>query len=125
MNGIQKAIKAAGGQAALARKIDVTPQNIWNWLHTTGRVPPDKCQRVAAARFETRYFPTQNAIVNGGVMNSMKLEMCIADMTVAVETYMNEHVFQNECGVAKVKFDQNKHMFVIELGSPIVDEVAS
>ncbi len=42
MTGIEKAIKAAGGQCALARLLGLRQSHIWNWLRREGRIPPKR-----------------------------------------------------------------------------------
>jgi DNA-binding transcriptional regulator YdaS (Cro superfamily) len=45
---LQRAIIAAGGQAALGRKIGVKQQQVWYWLHH-GRLPAERVASVVAA----------------------------------------------------------------------------
>ncbi len=46
---LDKAIKLAGGQAALARACGVTQAAVWSWYHKKGYVPGDYVPRVEAA----------------------------------------------------------------------------
>lgn len=55
---IQRAIKAAGGQTALARVLEVTPQAVQQWGKTVA--PPERCIAIekaidgAVTRYELR-----------------------------------------------------------------------
>lgn len=46
--GLEKAIREAGGQAALARLIDTVPQVVNNWLRR-GNVPAEYCPGIEKA----------------------------------------------------------------------------
>ncbi len=48
MNGLKKAIDLAGGQAALARKINVKQGHIWYWLNKS-RLPAEYVAPMVAA----------------------------------------------------------------------------
>lgn len=37
---LKKAVKVAGGQSALARRVKTQQRNVWGWLHRSKRVPP-------------------------------------------------------------------------------------
>ena len=59
MKAIEKAVRAAGGQSALARMIGVRQSNIWNWINRDRQgVPPHHVLSVEKAtgvsRFELR-----------------------------------------------------------------------
>lgn len=47
-NGIQKAVRAAGSQSALARMLGLTPQAVQKWVEQ-GYVPSERCRDVVAA----------------------------------------------------------------------------
>jgi DNA-binding transcriptional regulator YdaS (Cro superfamily) len=59
MKAIDKAIKKAGGLSALADKLGIRPQTVWNW-QDRGKVPPDHAIAVeeategAVTRYELR-----------------------------------------------------------------------
>ncbi|CUB06064.1 hypothetical protein Ga0061065_11480 [Marinomonas fungiae] len=38
---LMRAINLLGGQSALAREINSKQQNVWFWLHKSGRVPAE------------------------------------------------------------------------------------
>lgn len=42
---VQKAVRLAGGQTALAKALGVTPQAVQQWVDS-GVVPADKCPRI-------------------------------------------------------------------------------
>lgn len=46
--GIQKAVRLAGSQTALARLSGVTPQAVQKWV-TQGYVPSERCRQVETA----------------------------------------------------------------------------
>ena len=46
---LERAIEIAGGQAALARAINVSQPTIGYWLHEKGQVPGDQAPAVAKA----------------------------------------------------------------------------
>lgn len=39
MDALKEAIEIAGGQSALASRLGVSPQRVWNWINTLGHVP--------------------------------------------------------------------------------------
>lgn len=47
-NGIQKAVRLATSQSALARMLGITPQAVQKW-EEQGYVPADRCRAVEAA----------------------------------------------------------------------------
>ena len=49
MSPLQQAVDRAGGQAALAAKIGVKQQHVWNWLNRPGYVPPEHCAAIETA----------------------------------------------------------------------------
>lgn len=49
MNPLQVAVDKLGGQAALAGKIGVRQQHVWNWLNRGGYVPSEHCAAIEAA----------------------------------------------------------------------------
>lgn len=50
MNALNRAINAAGGQTALARKIGVTQSHVWYWLRRAdGRVPSARVAAIVTA----------------------------------------------------------------------------
>lgn len=49
MTSLQKAVALSGGQAALATRLDVKQQHVWNWLNRGGFVPPEHCARIELA----------------------------------------------------------------------------
>lgn len=60
VEGLRKAIELAGGQAALAKRLDeigcnqsppmrCKPQNVWAWLNRDGRVPAEWARFVSQA----------------------------------------------------------------------------
>jgi DNA-binding transcriptional regulator YdaS (Cro superfamily) len=46
---IQKAVKIAGGQSALARKCGVEQGYIWYWLHRAKKTPAEIVLKIEAA----------------------------------------------------------------------------
>lgn len=48
-NPLQKAIKLAGSQAELARRIGKKQAHIWNWLHRDKIVPAEAVLSIEAA----------------------------------------------------------------------------
>lgn len=47
MNALTDAVKAVkGGQAALARLLDVSPQAVGQWLSEVRPVPPERCPAI-------------------------------------------------------------------------------
>lgn len=66
-NAAARAAKAAGGQSALARKINVTPQAVQQWC-STGKIPAERVLQVECAsgvsRTELRpdIYPAQESI---------------------------------------------------------------
>lgn len=46
---IQRACDIVGGQAALARILDVEPTNVWQWLNGKRQIPARFCAAVEAA----------------------------------------------------------------------------
>lgn len=55
-NGIQKAVRLAGSQSALARLCKLTPQAVQKWVDQ-GYVPSERCREVESAldKQVTRY----------------------------------------------------------------------
>lgn len=49
MSSLQRAVDATGGQAALAARLDVKQQHVWNWLNRGGFVPPEHCATIERA----------------------------------------------------------------------------
>jgi DNA-binding transcriptional regulator YdaS (Cro superfamily) len=49
LEALQKAVRVAGGQAALAKAIGVKPQHVWNWLNRDKRAASNKCAAIEAA----------------------------------------------------------------------------
>lgn len=49
MSALQVAIDKAGGQAALAARIGVKQQLVWNWLNRGNAVPPEHCAAIEQA----------------------------------------------------------------------------
>jgi len=49
MANLKTACDLVGGQAALAEKIGVKQQHIWNWLNRQGGVPTDHCAAIEQA----------------------------------------------------------------------------
>lgn len=49
MTGIEKAIKAAGGMAALAHMLGLKPNQIWMWANGRARVPGHHCPAISRA----------------------------------------------------------------------------
>lgn len=43
---IQRACEVVGGQAALARALEIEPANVWQWLNDIREVPPRLCARI-------------------------------------------------------------------------------
>lgn len=43
---IQIAIEFAGSQTALAKKLGVTQQNVWNWLHRDKKIPVERAIQI-------------------------------------------------------------------------------
>ena len=53
---LQKAIKIAGGQTALARAIGTNQSTLWTWLNRAdGNAAPEYCRRIEAATGVSRY----------------------------------------------------------------------
>lgn len=74
-SAIQKAVEAIGSQSALARKLDVTPQCVQQWVRS-GKVPAERVLEIefatagAVSRFELR--PDIYPIVNADRRNTDK-----------------------------------------------------
>lgn len=49
MPNLNTACDLVGGQAALADRIGVKQQHVWNWLNRKGRVPTDHCAAIEQA----------------------------------------------------------------------------
>jgi DNA-binding transcriptional regulator YdaS (Cro superfamily) len=49
MANLKTACELCGGQAALAEKLGVKQQHIWNWLNRPGGVPVDHCAAIERA----------------------------------------------------------------------------
>ena len=49
MTGLEKAIEIAGGQAALARLINVKQAHVWYWLNKPKRVPAEQVAPIVDA----------------------------------------------------------------------------
>ncbi len=41
LEALKRAVKIAGGQTALARKVGTRQGNVWSWLNRTRRVPAE------------------------------------------------------------------------------------
>ncbi len=60
LKAIRKAVKLAGGQSALARKLGVRQGNVWSWLNRSKRVdenyaiPVEKAVESKVTRYELR-----------------------------------------------------------------------
>ena len=50
-----RAVLAAGSQSALARKIGLTQQHVWNWLYRMGQVPAEYVIRIEKATGISRH----------------------------------------------------------------------
>lgn len=48
-NAIQKAVRLAGGQSALARAIGVTQGAVWKWLNNFQKVSPENAVAISIA----------------------------------------------------------------------------
>lgn len=46
---LQRAVQVAGSQAALAKKLGVTPQHVWNWLNRDEKVPAEQAIPIETA----------------------------------------------------------------------------
>jgi DNA-binding transcriptional regulator YdaS (Cro superfamily) len=46
---LERAIRAVGSQAALAKAIGVKPQHVWNWLNRDRRIPAEAVLAIEAA----------------------------------------------------------------------------
>ncbi len=63
---LQKAVAIAGGQTALARKINLKQAYVWGWLQS-GRIPAERVIAVEAATGISRHelrpdiYPVENA----------------------------------------------------------------
>jgi len=55
MKYLQLAVKAAGGQTALAREIGVTQKHIWNWLNRDEKVPAEHVLAIEEATGVSRH----------------------------------------------------------------------
>lgn len=55
LQALKRAVKAAGGQSALARRVGVKQANIWNWLHKAQRAPPHAVLSIEAATGVSRH----------------------------------------------------------------------
>lgn len=57
MNAISRAVEAVEGQAALAKVLGVTPQQVNQWVLGTRPVPPGRCRAIedATGGVVTRY----------------------------------------------------------------------
>jgi DNA-binding transcriptional regulator YdaS (Cro superfamily) len=50
MCALQKSVDIVGGQSALAKSIDVSPQLVWHWLRNkAGLVPAEHCVKIEKA----------------------------------------------------------------------------
>jgi DNA-binding transcriptional regulator YdaS (Cro superfamily) len=49
MNAVERAVQIAGGQAALARTLDVTPQAVHQWARGVRQVPIERAQQIERA----------------------------------------------------------------------------
>jgi DNA-binding transcriptional regulator YdaS (Cro superfamily) len=49
MNSIERASEAVGGQSALAAKLDVSPQAVYQWAKGLRSVPVERCAAVERA----------------------------------------------------------------------------
>lgn len=49
MEALKHAISIAGSQAALAAKVGVKQQHVWNWLNRGGEVPAEHCPAIEQA----------------------------------------------------------------------------
>ena len=47
--GLKKAIKIAGGQTALAKKVKVSQRAVWNWLNRQKSVPAERVLSIEKA----------------------------------------------------------------------------
>lgn len=52
---LQKAIKITGGQTALAKALNVTQANIWNWLNRDNSVPAERVLHIEKLTKVPRY----------------------------------------------------------------------
>ncbi|EDS5034007.1 helix-turn-helix domain-containing protein [Salmonella enterica subsp. enterica serovar Wandsworth] len=48
-NAIQKAVRLAGGQSALARAVGVTQGAVWKWLNNLQKVSPENAVAISIA----------------------------------------------------------------------------
>ena len=46
---LERAVKAAGGQAGLARAIGISQPSVWHWVNKTKRVPAEFVLKVEGA----------------------------------------------------------------------------
>ncbi|MDQ2762679.1 MAG: helix-turn-helix domain-containing protein [Pseudomonadota bacterium] len=64
---LDKAVIAAGGQAALARAVGVSQPSVWHWIHKSRRVPAEFVIPVETATGVSRHalrpdlYPRENA----------------------------------------------------------------
>lgn len=57
MNSIERASEEVGGQSALAEKLGLSPQAVYQWAKGSRPVPPDRCvdiERVTAGAVTRR-----------------------------------------------------------------------
>ena len=56
MRGIKHAVKKAGGQAALAKALEVSPARVWNWINRDPQVPAEMVLRIERATGVSRHL---------------------------------------------------------------------
>jgi DNA-binding transcriptional regulator YdaS (Cro superfamily) len=49
---LERAVEVVGSQAALAKKLGVTPQHVWNWLNRDERVPAEQVLGIERATID-------------------------------------------------------------------------
>ena len=69
---LERAVKLAGGQSALAKALGVKQGHVWYWLNGAKRVPAEHCAAIeeatggAVKRFQLRPDLFEEEPVNGG-----------------------------------------------------------
>lgn len=55
MNIIEQAVEHLGGQAVAAKKLGVTPQAVWGWVHNDRPLPPKRAMKIEELAGDGKY----------------------------------------------------------------------
>lgn len=71
MKPLEKAVQAAGGQLALAKKLGTSQSRVWNWLNRDSRIPAEFVLPIERATGVSRHelrpdlYPVEESVAAG------------------------------------------------------------